>query len=93
MGTDLFYFQVMGILADNAKHNQTGHMDEHGAIRHCNVELCLIGGVAIFLWAIFHLRNFPVPNFTPDFSDPTFGKFGHRDWYEHHLFFSSTGSP
>ena len=83
----------MGILVDNAKHNQTGRTDEHGAIRHRSVELCPIGGVAIFLWATFHLRNSPVPNFAPDFSDPTFGEFGRRDWYERRLFFSSTGSP
>lgn len=84
--------QVLAILADNAKHNQTGRTDEHGAIRHRHVELCPVGGVAMMLWATFQLRNFPVPDFIPDFADPKFGEFGRRDWYNICLFFSSTGS-
>jgi hypothetical protein len=47
----------------------------------------------MLLWATFHLRDFPVPNFVPDFSDPKFGEFGRRDWYKICLFFSSTGLP
>jgi hypothetical protein len=47
----------------------------------------------MLLWAIFHLRSIPVPNFVPDFSDPKFGEFGRRDWYNNLLFFSSTGLP
>lgn len=47
----------------------------------------------MLLWATFHLRNMPVPEFIPDFSDPKFGEFGRRDWYKHLLFFSSKGSP
>ena len=85
--------QVLGILLDNAKHNQTGRTDEHGAIRHRHVELCPINAIAMLLWATFHLRQTPVPNFVPDFSDPKFGEYGRRDWYNHLLFFSSTGSP
>lgn len=85
--------QVLGILLDNAKHNQTGRTDEHGAICHHHVELCPINAIAMLLWATFHLRQIPVPNFVPDFSDPKFGKYGRRDWYNHLLFFSSTGSP
>ena len=85
--------QVLGILLDNAKHNQTGRTDEHGAIRHRHPELCPIGGVAMLLWAIFHLRQIPVPNFVPDFSDPRFGEFGCRKWYETKLFFASKASP
>jgi Centromere DNA-binding protein complex CBF3 subunit, domain 2 len=89
----LIYLQVLAILADNAKHNQTGRTDEHGAIRHRHVELCPVAGVAMQLWATFHVRNFPVPDFEPDFSDPECGEYGRRDWYDHRLFFSSTGNP
>ncbi|KAH8979010.1 hypothetical protein EDB86DRAFT_3089648 [Lactarius hatsudake] len=71
--------EVLGILLDNAKHNQTGRTDEHGAIRHCLVELCPINAVAMQLWATFHLRQIPVPGFAPDFSDPDFGEFGRHD--------------
>jgi hypothetical protein len=85
--------QVFGILLDNAKHNQTGCTDEHGAIRHRHPELCPIGGVAMLLWAIFHLRQIPVPSFVPDFSDPGFREFGCRKWYETKLFFASKASP
>lgn len=83
----------MAILADNAKHNQTGLTDEHGAIRHREVELCPVGAVAMVLWATYHVRGHPTPDFVPDFADPMFGEFGRRDWYQHRLFFTSTGSP
>jgi hypothetical protein len=68
-------------------------MDEHGAIHHQHVKLCPIGGVAMLLWAMFHLQKLSVPNFEPDFLDCAFGEFRHCDWYEHHLFFASTSSP
>ena len=70
-----------------------GCVDEHGAIRHRYVELCPINAIALLLWATFHLKQVPVPNFVPDFSDDKFGEFGRRDWYRQLLFFSSTGSP
>jgi hypothetical protein len=47
----------------------------------------------MLLWAIFHLCSIPVSNFVPDFSDPKFGEFGRRNWYNNLLFFSSTGLP
>jgi hypothetical protein len=80
--------QVLGILLDNAKHNQTGRTDEHGAICHRHPKLCPISGVATLLWAIFHLRQIPVPSFVPDFSDPGFGEFGCCKWYKMKLFAS-----
>jgi hypothetical protein len=84
---------VLGILLDNAKHNQTGQTDEHGAIRHRHPELCPVNGVGTLLWAIFHLLSLPIPNFIPDFSNPDYGEFGHCEWYKMKLFFSSKGSP
>jgi hypothetical protein len=47
----------------------------------------------MLLWATFHLRNVPVPNFVPNFSDPDFGEYGKRSWYNRLLFFSSTSTP
>ncbi|KIM77758.1 hypothetical protein PILCRDRAFT_11845 [Piloderma croceum F 1598] len=37
--------KVLGILLDNAKRNQTGQTDKHGAIHHCHPELCLVNSI------------------------------------------------
>jgi hypothetical protein len=37
-----------------------------------------------FVW--FHVLNCPIPDFKPDFTDPKYGKFGRRNWYEFHVF-------
>ncbi|KAF8260754.1 hypothetical protein EI94DRAFT_1706061 [Lactarius quietus] len=37
--------KVLAALADNAKQNQQGHVDEHGALQHCLVELCPVGAI------------------------------------------------
>ncbi|KAN0141920.1 hypothetical protein V8E53_000382 [Lactarius tabidus] len=71
--------EVLGILLDNAKHNQTGHVDEHGVICHCHIELCPINAVAMLLWAMFHLKQVPVPSFVPNFADPNFGDIAHNN--------------
>ncbi|KAL6300578.1 hypothetical protein BKA93DRAFT_829023 [Sparassis latifolia] len=44
---------VLAALADNAKHNQQGRLDEHGAIRHREVELCPVGGLALLFFWLF----------------------------------------
>ncbi|KAJ7745543.1 hypothetical protein DFH07DRAFT_977314 [Mycena maculata] len=77
---------ALALIADNAKHNQTGRTDEHGALRHRFVELCPIGSIALLLFSYFHVRNELVPNFVPDFSDSNYGDFGKREWYGIHLF-------
>ncbi|KAK7028398.1 hypothetical protein R3P38DRAFT_923774 [Favolaschia claudopus] len=77
---------ALTFIADNAKHNQTGRTDEFGAFRHRFVELCPVGAIALVLFAHFHVRNAPLPNFAPDFSDPQYGDYGRRDWYRMHLF-------
>ncbi|KAJ6629729.1 hypothetical protein B0H10DRAFT_2208694 [Mycena sp. CBHHK59/15] len=77
---------ALTLLADNAKHNQTGRVDEHGAFRHQQVELCPVASIAFVLFAYFHVRNCSVPNFIPDFSAPDYGDFGKREWYGMHLF-------
>ncbi|TFY74024.1 hypothetical protein EWM64_g9990 [Hericium alpestre] len=79
--------QVLGILSDNAKHNQQGRVDEHGLIRHRLVKLCPVGALAWYFWAYFHVLSKPMPDFTPDFNDKEFGEFGRRDWYSYHLFY------
>jgi hypothetical protein len=74
------------MLADNAKHNQTGRTDEHGAFRHRFVELCPVGSVAFLLFSYHHVRDCPAPNFAPDYSDLEYGDWGKREWYGFHLF-------
>lgn len=78
------------MLADNAKHNQDGRIDEHGALRHRRVELCAIGGLAMLFFAHFHILAMPVPDFEPDFSTPGFGEYGRRDWYGYHVFWTKS---
>jgi hypothetical protein len=86
------FIQVLGALADNAKHNQTGRLDEHGVLRHKHVELCGIGAVAIMFFAYFHVAGYPVPDFAPNFEDNTYGEFGRRDWYTYHVFSTGIGT-
>ncbi|KAK6987922.1 hypothetical protein R3P38DRAFT_3227051 [Favolaschia claudopus] len=82
---------VLGMLADNAKHNQTGRIDEHGVLRHKHVELCGIGAVAMMMFGYFHIMGYAVPDFSPDFSDKSFGEHGRRDWYTYHVFSTGIG--
>lgn len=82
----------MTILADNSKVNQTGRIDEHGAIRHREPELCAVGAIGFLLFGLFHILKRPVPSFAPDFSAPGYGRYGRREWYEYHLF-SSPKTP
>ncbi|PPQ70700.1 hypothetical protein CVT25_010617 [Psilocybe cyanescens] len=62
------------ILADQAKTNSVGRIDQHGMFCHRHPELYF-----------YILRKAPL-NFTPDFSDTEHSEFGRRDWYGVHLF-------
>jgi hypothetical protein len=44
-------FQVLAALADNAKHNKDGRVDEHGALCHRNVDLCPVGAIAMMFFS------------------------------------------
>ncbi|GBE87700.1 hypothetical protein SCP_1103770 [Sparassis crispa] len=46
---------VLAALADNAKHNQEGRLDEHGTIRHRNVRVCPVGALAMLFFIVFHV--------------------------------------
>ena len=78
------------MLADNAKHNKHGHVDEHGAFRHRIVDICPVGGMAMLMFAHFHVLGSPVPKFEPDFGDTLSGEYGRRDWYGYHCFWGSS---
>jgi hypothetical protein len=80
--------KVLAALADNAKHNQTGRVDENGALRHRDVEVCPVGALAALFFAHFHILSLPPPKFEPDFSDNTFGEFGQREWYGNYVFWA-----
>ncbi|KAI0311846.1 hypothetical protein OF83DRAFT_1177189 [Amylostereum chailletii] len=80
---------VLGILADNAKHNQNGRVDEHGAIRHRIVELCPVGALALHFFAHFQIMSNQPPKFAPDFNCENPGKYGRREWYQYRVFFAS----
>lgn len=79
-------------LADNAKHNQTGRVDEHGALRHRIPELCGVGALAMLFFAHFHILSSPVPDFAPNFEGPSAGQYGVREWYQYHVFYPTRGS-
>ncbi|KAK7049043.1 hypothetical protein R3P38DRAFT_3345932 [Favolaschia claudopus] len=81
--------RALTLIADNSKQNQSGRVDEHGAFRHFVVELCPVGAIGLLFFALFHVINSPVPNFEVNFSDPAYGDFGKREWYELFTFSSS----
>jgi hypothetical protein len=78
------------VLADGAKHNQQGRVDEHGALRHRFVDHCAVGAFALLLFSHFHVLGLPVPNFAPDFDDDSCGEFGRRQWYDYHMFWAQS---
>lgn len=84
--SDLFVSQALTLIADNAKHNQNGRIEEYGAFRHRHVELCPVGAIATLYFVWFHVLNCAPPDFKPDFSNPSYGQFGRRDWYKLHVF-------
>jgi hypothetical protein len=73
-------------LADNAKHNKDGRVDEHGALRHQEVNLCPVGAIAMMFFTYFHALSLPVPRFEPDFMNVNYGEYGYRPWYEYYVF-------
>ncbi|KAK7053517.1 hypothetical protein R3P38DRAFT_3254085 [Favolaschia claudopus] len=75
--------------ADQSKSNKTGRVDEHGAFRHFDVTVCPVGAIAFFFYTHFHILKASVPDFAPDFDDDEFGEYGHRQWYDLHLFSSA----
>ena len=77
---------MFAALADNAKHNQQGRVDEHGTLRHRVVELCPVGAILMLIFSYFHIMGKPVPNFVPDFTTEGYGEYGYREWYDCHLF-------
>jgi hypothetical protein len=82
--------QVLAALADNAKHNQHGRVDEHSVIQHCQVELCAIGALAFMFFGHFHVLDCPPLKFAPDFANKQYGEYGHREWYSHHVFYAGS---
>ena len=84
--------QVLTVLTDNAKHNQHGHVDEHGAIWHHHAELCPVGAIALLFFTHFHVLHHPPPDFAPDFMWKDCGEYGYREWYHHFIFYAGTPS-
>ncbi|KAN0080020.1 hypothetical protein V8E55_009586 [Tylopilus felleus] len=83
-------FEVLAALADNAKHNQHGRVDEHGVIRHHQVELCAVGALALMFFGHFHVLDRPPPSFAPDFANKQYGEYGHREWYSNYVFYAGS---
>ncbi|KAF8467061.1 hypothetical protein DFH94DRAFT_817762 [Russula ochroleuca] len=81
-----FRVPVLAALADNAKHNKDGQVDEHGALCHRNVDLCPVGAIAMMFFSYFHILSLPVPCFEPDFTNRSYGEYGYRSWYEYYVF-------
>ena len=76
----------MILLRDQGKHIQDGRVEEHAALRHRDVELCCVGAMALYLFALFHITGSPRPVFAPDFSSTEAGEFGRREWYALYVF-------
>src|SRR5262245_52643368 len=89
----LLHWQAFAALADNAKHNQTGRVDEHGALRHRLPELCGVGALAMLFFAMFHILDHPLPDFSPDFAAQDCGQYGVRPWYQYHVFWPTRKTP
>ena len=83
---------MLGALADNAKTNQHGRVDEHGSIRHHHVKLCPVGALAMLFFAYFHMITQPVPVFSPEYNVANYGEFGRRPWYELYVFWAEKPS-
>ncbi|KAF8258304.1 hypothetical protein EI94DRAFT_1708110 [Lactarius quietus] len=78
--------QVLAAFVDNAKHNQQGHVDEHGALQHHLVELCPVGAMARLFFSFFHIMKQPLPNFAPGFTTDGYSEYGYQEWYGYHVF-------
>lgn len=90
--TPCAHAQCLRILCDNAKHNQSGKVEEQGAIRHRLPELCAIGALAMHFFSLFHIAGQEF-NFAPEFTEESrtegFGEWGRRAWYQFKVFFAS----
>lgn len=82
--------KCLRILCDNAKTNQSGKVEEQGAIRHRLVELCPIGALALHFFVQFHLLKNETYDWTPDFSPASqaagYGPYGRREWHKYKVF-------
>ncbi|KAF8261101.1 hypothetical protein EI94DRAFT_1810772 [Lactarius quietus] len=77
--------QVLAAFVDNAKHNQQGCVDEHGALQHHLIELCPVGAMARLFFAFFHIMKQPLPNFAPSFTTDGYGEYGYQERYDYHV--------
>ncbi|VDC06782.1 unnamed protein product [Peniophora sp. CBMAI 1063] len=78
-----FKVPVLGILADNAKHNQTGRVEEYALMRHREPLVCGVSAMAAHLFLTFRQQT---PDFVPDFSGERAPVYGKRTWYSHLVF-------
>lgn len=46
----------------------------------------------MMMFGYFHIAAYPVPDFSPDFSDSGYGEYGRRDWYTYHVFSTGIGT-
>lgn len=83
---------VLAALADNAKHNQNGRVDEHGCIRHRIVDLCPVAALGLLFFVQFHILHLPLPDFRPDFTKEGYGEYGYRPWYDCYVFWASSNT-
>ncbi|KAF8576231.1 hypothetical protein K439DRAFT_1397563, partial [Ramaria rubella] len=80
------------ILCDNAKHNQSGKIEEQGMIRHRIPSLCAIGALGMHLFSLFHIAGQTMelePDFSPAAQEAGFGEFGRRAWYDYKTYFAA----
>lgn len=72
-------------MSDNGKTNQNGRIDVTAILRHVDVERCPIGALALYLFFIFDVLNFPIPPYDEAFVHPINLSQGH-EWFYWYLF-------
>ena len=88
-------FEALFVFANNSKTNKDGRVDQVAVLRHRNVLECLVFAVLLQLYATYEIRGKAAEvDFAPEFAEQyddepgaSYGIYGRRRWYRHHLFF------
>ncbi|KAJ8523520.1 hypothetical protein ONZ45_g93 [Pleurotus djamor] len=81
------------LLSNQGKSNSSGRLDEQGALRHRNPELCLFGALGFYFFSLFHIQRSSTSESPTDFtSGDSSVDSGRRDWYRIRLFPGAHGN-
>ena len=68
-------------MAQNGKPDRNGNTFLYRINRSRLAEQCGLSALGFYFVSYFHILQKPVPDFCPDFSDPSEGVYGHRKWH------------